>query len=267
MRDWIIQKRLNELRNNGKSRAENNRALLLEYAQNKREGLASEESEARTLLIMFNDALINYVVYNKLCLNDYGDTLDEYSICKVGLIKAIDKFDLNKNVEFSTYAVKVMKNEVLMHYRKEKSMANVAEHEKMSIEECMMEDFRGEPKLQFAHNFSEEPSFIEEIILSEEINRQYKNFVHLKPMEQTVIIQAFGLFGTTPLRHQQIADIYGKSRSRISNLLISGIRKLQLLSSDFSKLTDEQRILKYKIENEVYELDPIIKEKAFKFTY
>lgn len=260
MKDWIIEKRLNQLRSNGKSPAENNRDLLLEYAQDRKNGVLKEESEARTLLILFNNALINYVIYNKFCIIDKSDCGDEYSVCKLGLIKAIDKFDIDKNLEFSTYAVKVIQNEMLMYYRKENSVSNIAEHDKISIEDCMMEEFKGEPKLQFSHNFSEEPTFIDEVILKDEINNQYKNFVHLTPMEQIVIIQSFGLFNVKPLRHKDIGDRYGKTRSCISNILIRGLRKLKILASSDEKLTDEQKILKYKIKNKVYDLNPIVKE-------
>ncbi len=239
----------------------NNKTLLIEYNQNLKNNVPKEESEARTLLILLNDSLINYVLYNKFNLFDYSETLDEYSICKMGLIKAIDKFDISKNVEFSTYAIKVMINEMYMHYRKINSASNSIEHNKISIEDCMMEDFGGEPKLQFSHNFSQDADFVEDVMLKDDFEGVCKQFVHLKPIEQKALILAFGLFNVRPMKHQDIADKFGKSRSYISKIITASTQKLYLLSANDSSLTEEQITEKYKIQKQVYELNVLVKNR------
>ena len=53
------------------------------------------------------------------------DSIDDIaSIAKIGLIKSIKTFDLNKNIQFATYAMTIMKNEILVNFRKERKMKN-----------------------------------------------------------------------------------------------------------------------------------------------
>ena len=46
------------------------------------------------------------------------------SICEFGFAKALDKYDKDKGIKFTTYAVSCMKNEVLCQIRKDKSHKN-----------------------------------------------------------------------------------------------------------------------------------------------
>ena len=157
-----------------------------------------------------------------------------------------------------------MINEMYMYYRKINSMANTIEREKVSIDDCIMEDFKGEPKIQFSHNFRDD-GFIDEVMRKDEFEYVCRKFSHLKPIEQEVLIYAFGLFGVEQMRHQDIAKIYGKSRSYVSKLSDGAIKKLYVLSTDDDKLTEEQKLLKFKTQNQVYELNELIKQNIFLF--
>ena len=42
------------------------------------------------------------------------------SIGTIGLIKAIDTFDISKNIKLSSYASRCIENEILMHFRNNK---------------------------------------------------------------------------------------------------------------------------------------------------
>lgn len=45
---------------------------------------------------------------------------DLISVGTIGLIKAVDSFDIERNVRFSTYAAKCIDNEILMLFRQDK---------------------------------------------------------------------------------------------------------------------------------------------------
>lgn len=253
MSDWRIKERFLQLSKNGKTRSENNRDLLQEYYQDKINGIATDKSEARTLLVLTNESLIKYVLAIKFNLNGVCEDFDEYTECKLGLIKAIDNFDISKGVEFSTYAIKVMQNELYMYYRKLKNSANLADYEKISIEECMMEKYCGEPKPQFAHNFSTDADFLADIFNEELIRQVLTNFIHLTPLEQKVLVYTFGLFNNKRLKQREIAVIINKSRGMVSKLLNTAIKKLQVLSMDEDNLTPNQLKLKHQLQNEVHQ--------------
>ena len=72
-------------------------------------------TSAREQAILANQELVRYVI-KSLGLNAFDEDL--FQIGCVGLIKAVDSFDFEKNIKFSTYAAKVIRNEILMTLRK-----------------------------------------------------------------------------------------------------------------------------------------------------
>ncbi|MDD3367928.1 MAG: sigma-70 family RNA polymerase sigma factor [Lachnospiraceae bacterium] len=68
------------------------------------------DKEARTELIEKNLGLVHHIV--KRFLNRGYEAEDLFQIGSIGLIKAIDKFDLGFAVQFSTYAVPMIQGEI-----------------------------------------------------------------------------------------------------------------------------------------------------------
>lgn len=68
------------------------------------------DKEAREVLIEKNLGLVHHIV--KRFLNRGVDAEDLFQIGCIGLIKAIDKFDLSYDVKFSTYAVPMISGEI-----------------------------------------------------------------------------------------------------------------------------------------------------------
>ena len=73
------------------------------------------EQEAKDLLVQNNLSLVWSIVhrFNNLTY----DKEDIFQIGCIGLIKAIQKFDLNYQVQFSTYAVPIILGEIKRHFR------------------------------------------------------------------------------------------------------------------------------------------------------
>ena len=69
------------------------------------------DEAARKKLIEHNLRLVVYI--SKRFENTGINIEDLISIGTIGLIKAVDSFDINKNIKFSSYASKCIENEVL----------------------------------------------------------------------------------------------------------------------------------------------------------
>lgn len=78
-------------------------AVLIERSQ-------AGDKEAREVLIEENLGLVRHIV--KRFIGRGCDAEDLFQIGCIGLIKAIDKFDLQFNVRFSTYAVPMIQGEI-----------------------------------------------------------------------------------------------------------------------------------------------------------
>ena len=68
------------------------------------------DKEAREILIKKNLGLVHHIV--KRFLGRGYDAEDLFQIGSIGLMKAIDKFDLSFDVKFSTYAVPMISGEI-----------------------------------------------------------------------------------------------------------------------------------------------------------
>lgn len=68
------------------------------------------DKEAREILVEKNLGLVHHIV--KRFLGRGIDAEDLFQIGSIGLIKAIDKFDLSYDVRFSTYAVPMIQGEI-----------------------------------------------------------------------------------------------------------------------------------------------------------
>lgn len=74
------------------------------------------ETELLTLLIKENEALA-YSLVNRYKTNRKEEKEDLNQVALIGLIKAIDNFDLTYSVAFSTYAVPIILGEIKKYFR------------------------------------------------------------------------------------------------------------------------------------------------------
>ena len=82
-----------------------------EYLERYKEG----DQEAREVLIHRNMRLVAHVIKKYQC-TDY-DTEDLLSVGTIGLIKAVNTFDINKGSRLATYAAKCVENAILSQMR------------------------------------------------------------------------------------------------------------------------------------------------------
>ena len=174
--------------------------------------LAAGDEQVRQILIEHN---IRLVVYIARKFENTGIGLEDLiSIGTIGLIKAVNTFDPNKNIKLATYASRCIENEILMFLRR-----NVKNKTEISLDEPLNVDWDGNELLLSdilgTENdivFKEIDSDIDKTLLAEAIS-------NLPQREKKIINMRFGLCGYTEQTQKQVADSLGISQSYISCLL------------------------------------------------
>ena len=77
--------------------------------------------KAREKLIEHNLRLVVHIV--KKYYSNSKEQEDLISIGTIGLIKAVDSYDISNGTRFATYAGKCLQNEILMYFRSQKKVA------------------------------------------------------------------------------------------------------------------------------------------------
>lgn len=122
--------------------------LKNEEMKNLFKALQSGELEAREKLIQGNLRLVLSVIQRFSNRGEYVDDL--FQVGCIGLIKAIDNFDLSQNVRFSTYAVPMIIGEIRRYLRDNnavrvsRSLRDIA-YKALQVREKLVSDNSAEP--------------------------------------------------------------------------------------------------------------------------
>lgn len=180
---------------------------------------------ARNKLVEHNLRLVAHIIKKYYSTNSDHDDL--VSIGTIGLIKAINTFDLNKNIKLSSYASRCIENEILMHFRNGRKSS-----QDISLSETIDTDKDGNP-LTLIDILSTDDDFADalDIRMKSQKLAEYINTA-LDAREKEVIILRYGLDGNEPLTQREVALKLGISRSYISRI---EKRALQLLRRKYEK--------------------------------
>lgn len=96
---------------------------IIEYRNLAKDG----DVVAKEKLKIHNLRLVIYLVCKKFS-NTGLEISDLISIGTIGLLKAFDTFDINKNTKFVAYASKCINNEILDFIRKEKNIKKIIDY-------------------------------------------------------------------------------------------------------------------------------------------
>lgn len=144
------------------------------------------------------------------------------SIGTIGLIKAINTFDMGKNIKLSSYASRCIENEILMHFRNlKKSSQNV------SLEDAVDIDKDGNT-LKLMDLLSIDDDFADN--LDKKLNLQKINKYlteTLTKRELQIINLRYGLNGSKPLTQREVSSIMNISRSYVSRIEKKALEKLK----------------------------------------
>ena len=140
---------------------------------------------------------------------------DLISIGTIGLIKAINSFNPEKNIKLATYASRCIENEILMYLRRNnKTRMEVSIDEPLNVDwdgnELLLSDILGTEEDVIYKGIEGE---VDRMLLNKAIDK-------LSPREQTIIKLRFGLNTKDGYERTQkeVADLLGISQSYISRL-------------------------------------------------
>ena len=179
------------------------------------------DDNARQKLILHNLRLVSHIV--RKYYSTAPDQVDLISIGTIGLIKAVDSFNVHNGAKFATYAAKCIQNEILMHFRSRKKLAV-----EVSINETIDIDRDGNPLTYMDVICSEEDiaTEIDQKMATDKMLRLLDTC--LLPRERQIIMLRYGLGGTSPKTQKEIACLLNISRSYVSRIEKSALEKLRL---------------------------------------
>lgn len=176
--------------------------------------------KARNILVEHNLRLVAHIIKKYYAVNVDQDDL--VSIGTIGLIKAINTFDMDKNIKLSSYASRCIENEILMHFRNlKKSSQNV------SLEDAVDIDKDGNT-LKLIDLLSIDDDFADN--LDKKLNLQKINKYlteTLTKRELQIINLRYGLNGSKPLTQREVSSIMNISRSYVSRIEKKALEKLK----------------------------------------
>ena len=179
-----------------------------EYLKRYKEG----DLEAREVLINRNLRLVAHVI-KKYQQTGY-DMDDLLSVGTIGLIKAVNTFNVEKGSRLATYAAKCVENEILMMFRAGKKFSR-----EVSIYDPIGADKDGETVSLLDVLEAGDREVLETVIIKQDVKILYEAYKeNLTEMEQTVIRLRYGLFGTKEHTQREIAEQLGISRSYVSRI-------------------------------------------------
>lgn len=171
------------------------------------------DKEAKATLIEHNLRLVVYIA--KKFDNTSVGVEDLISIGTIGLIKAINTFNPEKNIKLATYASRCIENEILMYLRRNnKTKMEVSIDEPLNVDwdgnELLLSDILGTDEDVIYRDLEDE---IERNLLNTAISR-------LNPRERKIVELRFGLDNEDgdEMTQKEVADLLGISQSYISRL-------------------------------------------------
>ena len=169
------------------------------------------DKEARNILIEHNLRLVAHIV--KKFDNASYDTDDLISIGTIGLIKGIDSYQRSKATKITTYAARCIENEILMHFRSNKKLANT-----VSLNDFIGYDKDGGEVSLIEIIKDDSIDIADSLHLKDNIHLLKKYFHVLTPREQEILVKRYGLLNEEEHTQKEIAKDLKISRSYVSRI-------------------------------------------------
>lgn len=173
--------------------------------------LLNNDESVRKILIERNLRLVVYIA--KKFENTSAGIEDLISIGTIGLMKAINTYDVKKNIKLATYASRCIENEILMHLRRTNRLKNeISIDEPLNTDgdgnELLLSDIIGTDEDIVFKNIEDEvdKKIIEESL--KKLNKREKNIMELR----------FGFKTGIEKTQKEVADMLGISQSYISRI-------------------------------------------------
>ena len=177
------------------------------------------DMSARNELIEHNLRLVAHIVKKYYSSGKNQDDL--ISIGSIGLIKAVDSFDPALGSRFATYAGKCLQNEILMYFRSQKRLAA-----EVSLSETIDIDKDGNP-LTWGDIIAVDDTIADDLDVKLRSARAIQIINNeLTPRERQIISLRYGLGERPAITQREVAALMGISRSYVSRLEGSALKKI-----------------------------------------
>ena len=184
--------------------------------------LKKGDQNARNVLIERNLRLVAHIA-KKYSINDY-DIEDIMSIGTIGLIKAIDTFEINKNIRLATYASRCIENELLMLFRNDKKTSR-----EILFNEVVKTDSEGNTVSLLDIIECNDEDVVEKMELHNNIRKMYQYIEEtLEPREKEIIYSRYGLGRRKEITQRELAKKLNISRIYVSRIEKKALYKLRL---------------------------------------
>ncbi len=173
--------------------------------------LSENDETVRKTLVERNLRLVVYIA--KKFENTGVGIEDLISIGTIGLMKAINTFNTEKNIKLATYASRCIENEILMYLRRSNRIKG-----EVSIDEPLNQDGDGN-ELLLSDILGTEPDITSRRIEDEVDKKLLKASIEkLNSREKNIMELRYGFIGESEKTQKEVADMLGISQSYISRL-------------------------------------------------
>lgn len=173
--------------------------------------LSQNDTSVRKTLVERNLRLVVYIA--KKFENTGVGIEDLISIGTIGLMKAINTFNTDKNIKLATYASRCIENEILMYLRRSNRIKG-----EVSIDEPLNQDGDGN-ELLLSDILGTEPDVTSRRIEDEVDKKLLKASIEkLNSREKNIMELRYGFIGGSEKTQKEVADMLGISQSYISRL-------------------------------------------------
>ena len=183
--------------------------------------LDENSDDVKQILVERNLRLVVYIA--KKFENTGMDIEDLISIGTIGLMKAINTFNTNKNIKLATYASRCIENEILMQLRRITKIKN-----EVSIDEPLNKDSDGNELL--LADLLGTPNDITSKRIEDEVDKDLLKVAikKLNKREKEIMNLRFGIDGRNEEKTQkEVAVLLGISQSYISRLEKKIMKKMK----------------------------------------
>lgn len=186
-------------------------ALTKEEEEQLLDRLRQKDESARSELIEHNLRLVVYIAKK---FESTGAELDDLiSVGAVGLIKAVQSFDVGKNIKLATYASRCIENEILMYIRKRTKLGL-----EVSLDEPLNYDKDGNELLLMDILENDKDNMEEQMQIDGEKKLLWSAIEKLSSRERRIMELRFGLLSQQENTQKEVADMLGISQSYISRI-------------------------------------------------
>lgn len=170
-----------------------------------------------------NSSLVYFVVNS--FSNTRVDTDELVSVASVGYTKALISYDTSRDVRFSTFAIRCIRNEILFFLRKEKKHLD----KNISMNQILSTDKNGN-ELSIGDtipNDEQNNSVEKQVALLQDIEKMKEAMTELSENERYILTYRFGLDNGETKTQREISEIIGMSQANVSKIEKSVLVKLK----------------------------------------